>query len=263
VMALCPQHIFQVLTKRPERMQDYISDPFARLKVLGDGVDYELRAAGIRWNGFWNDRHSQAIVGAHTWPLPNVWLGVSVEDQERADERIPLLLSTPAAKRFVSAEPLLGPLALNKIRRTNGDEIETTNALSGTWQVLDGDHYRGGRLASLDWVIVGGESGPGARPLHPDWARSLRDQCASTHVPFFFKQWGEWVPHTVSAGGDLGGDVRAGRVMIVHPSGREGHEIMAETGTRQTESGSRYMARVGKKAAGAMLDGVMHREFPA
>jgi len=125
-----------------------------------------------------------------TWPLPNVWLGVSVEDQRRADERIPHLLSTPAAVRFLSIEPLLGPVNLTRIE-LGGGRRPTWNALSGargfygenTVRIDHGD-------PGLDWVIVGGESGPGARPMHPDWARSVRDQCVAAGVPFFFKQWG-------------------------------------------------------------------------
>jgi protein gp37 len=105
-----------------------------------------------------------------TWPLPNVWAGVSVEDQSTADERIPLLLQTPAAVRWVSAEPLLGPVDLRDFD-------------DGLWRRSD---------ACLDWVVVGGESGPSARPIHPDWARSLRDQCAEAGVPFLFKQWGDF-----------------------------------------------------------------------
>ena len=106
-------------------------------------------------------------------------------------------------------------------------------------------------------------SGQEATPSHPNWFRYVRDQCAAAGMPFFFKQWGSWVPHKVVTGGDLAGDVRAGRVQIVHPSGREGHEILKETGSRQTERGSLYMANVGKKTAGRLLDGREHNEFPA
>lgn len=109
---------------------------------------------------------------------PNVWLGVSAEDQKTADARVPDLLATPAAVRFLSCEPLLGPINLQALRYWL--EVETDN----NGQVLHG----------LDWIIVGGESGPNARPMHPDWARGLRDQCAEAGVPFFFKQWGEWAP---------------------------------------------------------------------
>ena len=123
VMAETPQHTFQILTKRHARMRSF----------LRQWPNYE--------------------------PLPNVWLGVSVEDQKWADIRVPALIQTPAAVRFLSCEPLLGPVRI-------------------------------GYMSLLDWVIVGGESGPGARPMHPDWARDLRDQCEAAGVPFLFKQWG-------------------------------------------------------------------------
>src|SRR5690606_18023307 len=123
------------------------------------------------------------------WPPPNVWLGVSCERQQEADERIPDLLATPAAVRFVSAEPLLGRVDLTRIEipRLYGSFL--FNALTG----LGCDH-RGDRFPTsldstkLDWVIVGGESGPGARPMHPDWARSIRDQCKMAGVKFFTEQ---------------------------------------------------------------------------
>jgi protein gp37 len=137
-MCVAKWHTFQILTKRPQRMLELIS---------------EYASYGYKW------------------PLPNVWLGVSVENQQAANERIPLLLQTPAAVRFVSAEPLLGPVQMSP-------------------QWMYNDHGFG----TLDWIICGGESGPGARPMHPDWARSLRGQCEAAGVPYFFKQWGEWRP---------------------------------------------------------------------
>lgn len=162
VMSLTPQHTYQILTKRPERMRDYLSQE--RPSILDEAL---LR------DDFLHGWHSRlAFVqkeGLHGWPLPNVWLGVSVEDQRHA-MRIPHLLDTPASVRFISAEPLLGPL-------------EIQNYLNKL-----------GRCNALDWVIVGGESGPGSRPMHPDWARGLRDQCQAAGVPFFFKQWGDWAP---------------------------------------------------------------------
>ncbi len=149
VMALCPQHIFQVLTKRPERMLAYWADERKRtLAIINQMAD-------ICYPGF--------DPGGVRLPLPNVWKGVSVEDQAAADKRIPVLLQTPAAVRFISAEPLLGSVMLD-LPPIRFNERE------------------------LDWVICGGESGPGARPMHADWARSLRDQCVAAGVPFFFKQ---------------------------------------------------------------------------
>ncbi|GAA5073665.1 phage Gp37/Gp68 family protein [Roseibacterium beibuensis] len=180
VMALAPQHTFQVLTKRAARMRAYITDREDR--EIGRAQDRQL-------------------TGPHPVPvLPNVWLGVSAEDQTRADERIPDLLATPAAVRFVSCEPLLGPVDLTSIPGTSEDE---DGKLDVWWDVLTGVAYDewGTELSAqhwqdtgLDWVIVGGESGRGARPMHPDWPRAIRDQCAAAGVPFFFKQWGEWLP---------------------------------------------------------------------
>lgn len=189
-MARAPQHTFQVLTKRAERMQRLLTHPKMR--------------------GF---------VGDAPWPLPNVWIGVSVEDQATADKRIPLLLDTPAAVRWISAEPLLAPIDL-------------------------AEHGLHGGPGQLDWVVVGGESGPKARPMHPEWARGLRDQCAAAAVPFLFKQWGEWQP--------------------VHPSGAS---IPGCGTTPQREPAFRfehghYFTKVGKKLAGRLLDGALHDGYP-
>ncbi len=186
-------------------------------------------------------------------PPANVWLGVSVERQAEADERIPDLLATPAAVRFISAEPLLGPVDLTNIKPP-GSHFGDAHGWSAIW--------RGNPIGrpALDLVIVGGENGD--RPMHPDWVRSMRDQCAASGAAFFLKQWGAWAPHKPSSGGDLGGDIRAGRVRIVHPSGRSDVEISQATGGRSTEPGSQYMKRVGKKAAGRLLDGVEHNGMP-
>ena len=238
VMALSPQHTFQVLTKRAERMREYFAGNGAYLRVLGDGVERELRNAGIRWHGDNVDRHSQAIAGATRWPLPNVWLGISAEDQARADERIPYLLATPAAVRFVSAEPLLGPVDLTQINR-------------------------------LDWVIAGGESGPGSRPMHPDWVRSLRDQCQAAGTAFFFKQWGDW----------LVGETRNG-LPIPFQDGDEfhvisdGHDIILSTAYDEPSGPSHLwreyygwqhhlVRRAGKGRAGRSLDGQTWDQMPA
>jgi len=128
------------------------------------------------------------------WPPPNVWLGTTVEDQRRADERIPHLLACPAAVRFVSCEPLIGPVDLNK--SIGGTKwIGGQRGCAGMHQhgnAPDPHHHHDDRCRDgLDWVICGGESGPNARPMHPEWARSLRDQCQAAGVPFHFKQWGE------------------------------------------------------------------------
>ena len=167
VMAACQRHTFQVLTKRPERARKYLSGLAREHNRLEESLRrlFPLIADRVLRLG-------------PPWPLPNVWLGVSVEDQTRADERIPHLLAAPAAVRFLSCEPLLGAVDATAIRRTQG---------AGFMRPLDG------RFNRIDWVICGGESGPNARPMDPAWARSLRDQCVAARVPFFFKQWGGWL----------------------------------------------------------------------
>ena len=254
VAALSARHQLQVLTKRLGRMRDYLSSPNREVAVMRAAYDIRRRegACGLEYID---------------WPLPNVWLGVSVEDQRRADERIPELLATPAAVRWVSAEPLLGPVDLSPFLFivTHADDAALACGCSDEpLPFNDPATTDPADIATprLDWVVAGGESGPGARPMHPDWARALRDQCAAAAVPFLFKQWGEWAPHRPQPGGDLGGDVRAGRVQIVHPSGRSHVEVSQATGGRSTEPGSRYMALVGKAAAGRLLDGVLHDGFP-
>lgn len=153
------------------------------------------------------------------WPLPTVWLGVSAEDQRRAEERLPALRECPAALRFLSAEPLLGPLDLPAVL--------------------------GPDLAGLDWVIAGGESGPGARPIHPEWVRRLRDDCAAAGVPFFFKQWGEWI--CAGERRRLPGGAGPGL-------GRYDHHPYDL---------AREAVRIGKGRAGRSLDGRTHDEVPA
>ena len=264
VMALTPQHTYQVLTKRAKRMREYFAErwqgtPAQRFKV-GDtvidmpaggetGREHQVESAVEEvLEGFPKMRDSDdgelwteagdLKIRQYKWPLPNVWLGVSAEDQARADERIPHLLATPAAKRFISAEPLLGAInIIDAMWAGEDDPIETLNA-------------------GIDWVIAGGESGPGARPSHPDWFRSLRDQCAAAGVPFFFKQWGTWGPSSEQAWID---DDGSNRHMLVAPDGRHGDTI-ADMIT--APKGTAWMRRLGKKRAGAVLDGKLHREFP-
>ncbi len=172
VMAMAGTHTFQVLTKRPGRMASLLRRREFIVAVQKAGLDI----LGPPWS--W---HVPSIEGEPVnWPTRNVWLGTSVESQKWADVRIPKLLETPAALRFLSCEPLLGPIDLGFLEPC--DHIRQSHADIGCWN-------------ALDWVIVGGESGPNARPMHPDWARSLRDQCVAAGVPFFFKQWGEWTPN--------------------------------------------------------------------
>jgi protein gp37 len=215
VVRTCLLHTFMLLTKRPER------------------------AARIDW--------TCASYGEDYRSLPNLWLGTSVEDQATADERIPHLLRCPAAVRFVSAEPLLGPIDLADavVKRQLGDP-------------------------QPNWVIAGGETGPGARPAHPDWFRSLRDQCQAASVPFFFKQHGEWAPLIWFDGPDA--DEREPEEAI--DLERDPHIFLANDGRAWDTCGGRYMYppiplghwclmhRPGKKAAGHLLDGREWREVP-
>jgi protein gp37 len=179
VMSDIDWHIYQVLTKRAERMVEFYK--------------WKHDEFGIPWK-----------------PKDNVWLGVSVENQKAMEDRVPLLLQVEATVRFLSCEPLLGPVELP----------------------VD---YSDGSVC-IDWVICGGESGPGARAIHPDWVRSLRDQCArsTVPVPFFFKQWGEFVPHMES---------KHTTSVIYNGIGYE-------------------MAKVGKKKAGRLLDNRLHDAYP-
>ncbi len=206
------RHVFIILTKRPERMKEYLT----------------------------SDRSNHKFAGYMCWPLKNLWLGVSVENQKAADERIPLLLQTPAALRFVSVEPMLEKIDLDiwggdyfcplcdnffdnpanwlspccGAETNGGDDYncpECGECFAGIGEIPECPHCgnSGGlyiqpdgsgcfraneRLKSIDWVICGGESGANSRPLHPDWVRSLRNQCTSAQIPFFFKQWGNWEP---------------------------------------------------------------------
>lgn len=219
IMALAHWHTFQVLTKRPNRMLEYLCKgdhgiiaQFSAIQRVG-GISIKPVFAAL------DVKRRDEIDWA--WPLRNVWLGVSVENQETADERIPLLLHTPAAVRFLSCEPLLGRVDLTKI------DLGwcSTNTL-----------IKAEDMTAIDWVIAGGESGPHARPMHPAWVRSLRDQCHSAGVPFLFKQWGEWL-----------GDLQDG-----NPNDPKGQELNASGGP----------LRVGKKAAGRLLDGREHSEYP-
>jgi len=229
---LQPIITFQILTKRPERMRAYLSDPKTEARVMAEAE---------HGTSFW---FREGTLEQWKWPLPNVWLGVSAEDQPTADARIPELLATPAAVRFVSAEPLLGSVdfSLDGLwnlacpRCKDGSQYEPDTNANGC-RVCDGTGK--GDEVGLDWVIVGGESGPGARPMHPDWARGIRDQCVAAGVPFFFKQWGEWVV----------ADFEEPLAMATHA--RE---------YRQCEG--LEMARVGKKRAGRLLDGREWNEMP-
>lgn len=246
VMAMCPQHVFQVLTKRPERMPKLLASSRFKGEVLQQAFELQRGRGGEKDARKWLEPN---------WPLPNVWLGVSVENQEAADERIPLLVQTPAAVRFISAEPLLGPVSLERWSDTGiecsscgwfgteSDGQRVDLAADDPWFACPRcaevcahtplDEHLGGKRG-IHWVICGGESGPGARPMHPDWVRSLRDQCAEAGVEFFFKQWGEWL----------------GTMQYGAPADQQLINILDAP------------LRLGKKAAGDLLDGRQWHQFP-
>ena len=211
LMALSPHHTYQVLTKRPERLRAYMTatedhdrhitidetgrsfrTPKVRHRVQSEMCDLFPKVSPVALNAAsdWQDAHFPEGDGfLRCWPLPNVWLGTSIEDQTTANERIPHLLATPAAVRFVSAEPLLGPVDIAGPR--HGGQFCDVHC--GIICNASGDEECPKHaLPRLDWVIAGGESGPNARPMHPDWPRDLRDQCIAAGVAFHFKQWGEW-----------------------------------------------------------------------
>lgn len=226
VMAMSTQHTFQLLTKRPERMRDYLRSKAPK----GDA------SIARQINSFHHSLGDRR--GILELPLFNVWLGVSIENQAAANERVECLVQTPAAVRFVSAEPLLGPIDLTNLQIPRAWGSGLLDAFTLDWK----DHHQ--RILAgppkgygpVQWVIVGGESGPGARPMHPDWARSLRDQCAANRVPFFFKQWGEWAPD------DLPSELQ------------EHYELLGQwNGTSR---------KMGKRTAGRELDGRTHQDWP-
>ena len=203
----CEQHTFIVLTKRVKNALSW----FSMLHHSSDSL----------------------------WPLPNVWLGVTVCNQAEADAKMPVLLQTPAALRFVSVEPMLGPVDL-------AEWLPVFEGPDGhPWAACECSDCARTRRPNLDWVICGGETGPGSRPMHEAWARGLRDQCQDGRVPFFFKGQGEWAPVRLPWDVD--------EVIAARPSGlphwSDGTSTLA-------------MMRVGKKRAGALLDGREWHQFP-
>lgn len=184
--------------------------------------------------------------GNRAWrPLPNVWLGATICNQEEADRDIPKLLATPARVRFLSIEPMLGPVDLR----------DWLGSIHRTTTLRDGTAYRE-TVPGIDWVIVGGESGHHARPMHPDWARSIRDQCATAGVPFLFKQWGEWWPISQMPDGWLDQEQTAKFLPR--------RTVLQLDGTQENDFplGAMTCFKVGKVLAGRALDGVTHDGFP-
>ena len=247
VMALAPQHQFQLLTKRAKRMRDYFADPdhaarwFRWIDDEWAMADRDLSFEKVTPNAF----------------LSNVWLGVSAERQAEADERIPDLLATPAAVRFVSAEPLLGPIDFTTPQGWlwNYDERRLRAPVagwSGQWVGCGG----------LDWIIVGGENGD--RPMHPDWARQIRDQCAAAHVPFHLKQWGTHSLHELREGGELVPPIPASGdfARMRRWNGCEFRLAAKGESVGSFMQPGWFAVPSRKHAAGRLLDDVLHDAFP-
>lgn len=247
VMAATPQHTYQMLTKRHGRMRSLLTDADAFAEQVA-------RAAGrLVENG--DDAFESVLWGS--WPLPNVWLGVSVEDQKRADLRIPALLDTPAAVRFLSCEPLLGPVDLSRWMGALVCGCGVPPEGAPGWSGGCCAECMQPERSDIDWLIVGGESGADARPMHPEWARSLRDQCQAAEVPFFFKQWGEWARDSAKP------RPKDRRTLALHPAGMTA--LTRDNPFDPFERGHPHwtaLRRVGKEAAGRELDGRIHDEFP-
>jgi protein gp37 len=257
VMSLAERHTFQVLTKRPARMLAFfkwVDDEGARLRdshIHGswDGTNVVTLHACEADLG---DRFNRALSAVAddfppAWPLRNVWVGVSVENQRFADVRIPLLLKTPAALRFLSCEPLLEALDIRAYVTTLAGVLccPRCGFRTNRFSRCPNDDAELTRDIAVDWVIVGGESGSSKeriRPMHPDWARSLRDQCVAAGVPFLFKQWGTFT---------------------YRPPNAEAIVLSDDPSDTTSARSNGYFARVGKKRAGRELDGRTWDEFPA
>jgi len=235
-MWLSSRHTFQVLTKRPARMLAFLS----RAKSWEGWMTID----GKPIKGYGGNAPILGTSGK--WPIPNVWLGVSVEDQKTADERIPLLLQTPAAVRFVSYEPALGPVDLER-----GGFSLLRPVKSPANQQWPG----------LDWLIAGGESGPGARPSHPAWFRSVRDQCQADGVPFFFKQYGEWAPYYYASSVERPLLKVSVPIWGKSPGFEKAKEVIVQDPGKGM-AGDINMIRLGKKRAGRLLDGREWNQSP-
>lgn len=223
-MALAKHHTYIVLTKRPQRMIDF----FNTVEETG------------------NKQYN---------PLPNVWIGVTVENQKAADERIPLLLKTPAAIRFISIEPMIGAVDLENIRQYNdkGKHIASFQVLEPIANCDDSNR------PALDWVILGGETGHNARPMHPDWVNKIKDVCLKYKTPFFFKSWGQW--HAGSYATSYSAIVfNDGSVIPDKPD--LSMNFSDDLNINWHKYKPHVMARTGKKISGDLIDGIRYNQFP-
>lgn len=263
VMALCPQHTFQILTKRPAIMRRYMTelwDVNGRPKwdrTVFLALDDLIRELKLQ-------KDTLGKIMARPWPLDNVWIGISAEDQPTWDDRVYELVQTPGAVHFVSYEPALGPV--------NGEiYLEVMQGKNG-WvrcQKWDSEDERGGykspeylgeAKSEIQWVIAGGESGPKARPANPAWFQSMRDQCKVAGVPFFFKQWGEWAPTDHWQLAANAGD--AAKQTVVRLDGTRATTPLHGNVIKVSE-GECAMRKIGKKRAGRLLHGQLHDAMPA
>jgi protein gp37 len=224
VIARAPRHMFLILSDYPRRIEQYYSDRIRRMTA--------------------DKRPYHEMTEDKLAPLANLWLGTRARDQVEADERLPLLTSIPAAIRFVSCEPLIGPVDLSPWLWTARSFIDPESGFEDT--AMDAG-------TALQWVIVGGETGPNARPLHPIWVRDIRIDCTEAGVKFFFSQWGDHVP---AAGRPLAEVVGAEKIGL-RPDG-------TLLGLHDSiKSDTAVLIRVGRQAAGRKLDGREWNEMPA
>lgn len=232
-----------------------------RLIELTPNLDWLILTKRIgNARGMLNQAVRANTAGRENWDnnyFPNVWIGATVVNQGEADRDIPKLLNVPAAVRFLSIEPMLGPVDIDHAMYGSSADRRGISCFGFT----DGVGYE----ACIQWVICGGESGPNARPMHPDWARSLRDQCETANVPFLFKQWGEWLPRSYcyhkfadgTALAELDPGASKWQIFRMTYQGGNGNALHSQTGSDDV-----YMQRVGKKMAGRLLDGREHNGFP-
>lgn len=260
VMAVAKHHQFQVLTKRSKRMREWFA--WASRLTMPELLGLAYRQLADHPDELKTFRRADIALGGYTWPLPNVWIGVSVENQEAADERIPDLLRTPAAIRFLSCEPLIGRVSLAKWLRGGGesgrDNPDHANAVGGgharlgeslaTGNVAEPQTGPGGSPASathslLSWVIAGCESGPGMRDCDHQWLRVLREECRASGVRYFLKQ-----ARSAQEGGHR-----------LYPSGQAARSEVIDV----VKAGKGSKIKPGGVIERPYLDGFQHQEFPA
>lgn len=217
VITICKDTTFQILTKRIERALDFFN-----------------RFVPKYFNG----------LEENYFPIQNLWIGTSCEDQKTANERIPCLIHIPAVVHFISCEPLLGPIDLRKIdprERLKSEHVFCYDVIDNT----EGP-------SAIQWIIAGGESGRSARPMHPDWVRSLRDQCSSCDVPFFFKQWGEWMP--------ISRPLTSSEINVLPEVYKSSNFLQFSSDIINEDNAEFY--RAGKSQSGNKLDGKQYLQFP-